>query len=344
MTREDLLRADLERALERGEEHLRALAGERVFLTGATGFVGAWLLRLLCHADERLGLGARYVVLTRRPAAFIASSVGPWVHPAVELVEGDVREFVFPPGAFSFVVHAAASSDDAWNRRHPEELVDTIVSGMARVVDFAEGCDAVRLLCVSSGAVYGLQPQGLPGMAEDFAGAPGLTGTADAAYAESKRTAEVLAFLAAARGVEPVVARLFACYGPLLPLDSHFALGNFVRDALLGGPIIVRGDGRATRSYLYGSDLARGLVACLVAGSGGQAYNVGASNEVTMRELATVVAAAVDPPAPVRVLGERLASNRYVPNVERARAELGFVADTPLPKGIASMVRWARAR
>ena len=86
------------------------------------------------------------------------------------------------------------------------------------------------------------------------------------AYAEAKRLAETMFAAATESGdVEAVVARLFAFIGPRIPLDAHFAAGNFLRDALAGRPVEVHGDGQPRRSYLYAGDLPEWCWALLAA-------------------------------------------------------------------------------
>jgi nucleoside-diphosphate-sugar epimerase len=336
------LTTDLDAAVERGEHFLRPLAGERVFVTGGTGFVGAWLLELLSWANRRLDLDLRVTVLTRSPGAF--ARFMPHIHhdSHVECVLGDVRDFAFPNGTYAAIVHGAASSDNTWNLGHPGEAVDTIVSGTRRTLEFARQCGAHRFLLLSSGAVYGRQPADVAKLDEEHAGAPALVGTAEAAYGEAKRVAEVLAFLAVGGGLEVVAARIFSCYGPFLPLSAHFAIGNFIRDALLGRPVTVRGDGSPVRAYLYGADLAVGLLACLTGGEPGRAYNIGGEEAVSLGALAHLIAALVEPPVTVRILGEPGPSDRFVPDASRARRVLGFWPAVSLEQGLRATIAWAR--
>lgn len=135
----------------------------------------------------------------------------------------------------------------------------------------------------SSGAIYGPQPQDLPRVPESYDPAPSSMPTENT-YAMGKRQAEAL-LLDAGRlgGPAAKLARLFAFAGPGLPLDTYFAIGNFIRDAIAGGPIVVRGDGTAVRSYMYAGDLISALLAVLVRGETAAPYNVGSKSSIIMR-------------------------------------------------------------
>jgi dTDP-glucose 4,6-dehydratase len=225
-------------------------------------------------------------------------------------------------------------------------MFDTIVDGTRRTLDFARAAGARNYLLVSSGAVYGPQPPELSHIPEDFTGGPPL-GAAGSGYGEGKRAAEVLAAIEAERsGLSVRVARCFAFVGPHLPLDIHFAIGNFIRDAMAGGPIRIRGDGTAVRSYLYMADLAVWLWT-LALGSATGAYNVGSEAAVSILDTARAVAAECAPSAEILVmvqpqLGAR--PHRYVPSTERSRSELGLFQHTAMSEAIARTARWHALR
>jgi UDP-glucuronate decarboxylase len=163
-------------------------------------------------------------------------------------------------------------------------------------------------------------------------------------YSESKRMAELLcAIFARQFGLEIPVARVFALVGPRLPLDAHFAAGNFIRDGLAGGPIRVAGDGVAVRSYLYAADLIVWLLAIVARGQSSRAYNVGSDDGVSIKVLAETVASVFPQRPAVEIGGRADASNPvnyYVPDVARARAELGLDVVTPLAESIGRTVSW----
>jgi dTDP-glucose 4,6-dehydratase len=221
------------------------------------------------------------------------------------------------------------------------------VDGARRVLDCARAAGAEKVLFLSSGAVYGRQPPELSHVPEDFAGAPDPT-LPWSAYGEGKRVAELFCALEAGRGGPAVkLARGFTFVGPYLPLGAQFAAGNFLRDALAGGPIRVAGDGTPYRSYLYAADLAAWLWTILVRGAAGRPYNVGSPAAITIAELAATVATCFDPAPAVetsRAAVPGRPAERYVPAVGRAADELGLEPTVPLAEALRRTARWFAAR
>ncbi len=334
---------DLTLILEQTRDLWAELRGQQIFITGGTGFFGCWLLESFARANQSLGLGARAVVLTRNPGVFAAKVPHLTCRSDIELVSGDVRDFVFPAGIYSHVIHAGTATNEAVE---PQEMFDTIVDGSRRVLQFAAERGTRKLLFVSSGAVYGRQPSDLTHIPEDFGGGPDPLDVASA-YGEGKRAAEQLSMLATQRTHCAVkVARCFAFVGPHLPLDGQFAIGNFIRDVLAGQPIQVRGDGTPYRSYLYAADLVAWLWTILVRGTPARAYNVGSNQAVSIAQLAELVQTALNCAQPVRVNQSPVPgqpSSRYVPDVNRAATELGLQGAIPLNEAICRTANWWRA-
>jgi dTDP-glucose 4,6-dehydratase len=315
-----------------------------VFLTGGTGFFGCWLLETFLWANDHLRLDASVVVLTRDARAFGTKARHLASHPSLTLHDGDVRAFAFVGGAFTHVIHAATDSSAPPGGRDRLVMLDTIVSGTRRALDFARRSGARRFLLASSGAVYGRQPPDLTHVPESYSGGPD---PADArqVYGEGKRAAEMLCAVYADAQLEPTIARCFAFVGPYLPLDVHFAVGNFIRDALHGGPIRVSGDGTPYRSYLYAADLAIWLWTILLRGQSMRPYNVGSETAITIGDLAHAIAGRFTADADVVVAataGGGGPVERYVPNTARARNELGLVPTVDLDEALTRTVDWHR--
>lgn len=336
------LARDLDNILVRTEPLWQELRGQRVLITGATGFFGCWLLESFAWANDRLQLNARAVGVSRYPGVLNQKAPHLAQNPAISLHAADVRNDDFPLGKFSHVIHAATEASAKLNREAPLEMFDTIVEGTRRTLQFSVASSASRFLLVSSGAVYGTQPSQLTHISESFAGGPDPLDPSNA-YAEGKRSAEFLCSVTASPRLAATVARCFAFVGPGMKLDAHFAIGNFISDRLHQRPIRVQGDGTAVRSYLYVSDLMVWLWTILFKGGSSRAYNVGSEEAVDIASLAREVSVALPPEVSISIGSHRTPGSpvhRYVPSTARAREELGLTAEVPLREAICRTHRW----
>lgn len=342
---ENTLWADLDDILEHTEDFWRGVDGERFFITGGTGFFGCWLLESFLWARDRLNLRVEAVVLTRSAESFERKVPHLAQHSGITLHEGDVRTFTPPAGTFSHIVHAATEASVALNLEQPTLMLDTIVEGTRRVLNFASQCGARRLLHTSSGAAYGRQPHDLTHISEDYPGAPDTSSPA-AAYGEGKRVAELLCTLySRAQGFDTISARCYAFVGPYLPISGAFAIGNFIRDGLAGQPIVIGGDGTPYRSYLYASDLTIWLWTLLYRGQSCRLYNVGSDNDLQIKDVARAVQQVFEKPLPIQIKKEPVAgqpAERYVPSINRARSELGLTVRIELDEAIRRTITWHR--
>jgi nucleoside-diphosphate-sugar epimerase len=329
---------DLEHVLAHTRELWAGARGGNFFITGGTGFFGLWLLESFTRANDVLGLDMRAVVLTRDPAAFARKAPHLAKRADLTFVPGDMRSFAFPAGKFSHVIHAAGDTSIPAAGADPEPIREAIIEGTRRVLDFVASAGAKKFLLTSSGAAYGPQPSDLTHIPEEHGLRPVTP------YGVGKQVSEQLCLgLAREAGFECKVARCFAFVGPHLPLDAHFAIGNFIRDARRGGPIRVVGDGTPTRSYLYAADLAVWLWTLLFAAPAGRVYNVGSDDDRSIAAHARLVGEVAGLKTPVQIARAadpaRLVS-RYVPSVRRARQELGLQVRVPEAEGIRRTLAW----
>ncbi len=342
MTHQPVFMQDLAGIFCRLERDWPKLAGARLFITGGTGFIGRWMLEALRDANQRLGLGIEAVILTRDPELFASKAPELATYPAFRFVPGDLLGLEPDGATYSHVIHAATDASAALNEQDPQRMFDTVVAGTRRALDFARACGAGRVLSMSSGAVYGVQPWDFTHVDEDYCGGPNLF-THRSAYAEGKRAAEMLCTIYGAQfGMDIVQSRIFALLGPLLTLDIHFAAGNFIRDAMQGRSITVQGDGRAVRSYLYAADLTVWLWAMLLRAPAGATYNVGSEEAISIGELAGKIAALLGG-GRHEILGKPDRGwnpGRYVPSTARIRAELGVEPVVGLDEAIRRTAAW----
>ena len=340
-----LAKRDLDLICDATESHWEGFRNQHLFMTGGTGFFGRWLLESFVEANRRFALHARATVLTRDPQRFRAECSHLGDHPAITLLQGDVRSFSSPDGEFAFVIHAATDVSTARGHGHAERssLTAAIFDGTRRTLDFAESRGTRRFLMVSSGAVYGLQPEALSHIPETYGGGPDPC-LPQSAYGEGKRASEALCAAYSSPGkLDCVIARPFAFVGPHLALDQGFAVGDFLRSALARQPLIIRGDPGTMRSYLYAAELAVWLWTILTRAAPLRPYNVGSDQAISIGDLATEVVSAVCPGLAIEITSPAQTSgprSQYVPSIRRSAEELGLRQTIFLRDAIRRTATW----
>ena len=335
------MRHDLENITVRMGGLWEQLRDESIFITGGTGFFGRWILEGLLHADQKYGLNLQITVLTRNAEDFRERAPHLAQNPALNFHQGDVVNFDFPSKNFSYFIHGATTSaHETFQGEDPLRKFDTLAHGSRHVLDFAVRCEVKRFLFISSGVAYGSPPGEIKSIPEDYSGAPDTTDV-DSALGQAKRTAEFMCTCYAKKyRWDFSIARCFSFVGPFLPLDIHYAIGNFIGQALYENEIIVKGDGSPVRSYLYMGDLVAWLLTILLNGRNGEVYNVGSDQAISILELAYLVRDVLSPQKMVKVLGQssltvgNMIRNFYVPQIDKARQELMLDVWTALPEAI----------
>lgn len=319
----------------------------RIFITGGTGFIGYWLLESFAYANKQLNLQAHITVLSRNPELFLSKYPHFKLNNNIHWLTGDIQEFDFPKDQFTHIIHGATCSDTLTNIADSLEIFDTLVIGARRVLELARVSKASKLLLLSSGAVYGTQPPSLSNTPESFLGGANTCNSL-LSYAHGKRSAEFLSVLYAKQyEIDIKIARCFTFVGPLLPLNTNYAIGNFIRDALQGGPIIIEGDGLNYRSYQYVIDLVVWLWHILARGKSAYPYNVGSDEAISIYLLAKTVVQCFSNALEIVIKNPKKNKNnelpsRYVPSVTRATQELQLKNHYNLTQGILSTVEWVQ--
>jgi nucleoside-diphosphate-sugar epimerase len=334
------MQEDLEYILEHTSSIWDELKGARIFITGGTGFIGTWLLETLAFANRQYDLQLSVTVLTRDSTAFAKKAPDLVQNPIFIFLTGDVQDFVFPKEKFTHIIHAATEASAKLNNENPQLMLNTIIAGTRHTLEFAAAAHCRKFLLLSSGAVYGKQPADIMQVTEEYLGSV----ISHSVYGRGKQAAERLCLEYAARySIEIKIARCFTFVGPHLPLDKHFAIGNFIRDGLLGKDIQVNSDGTSYRSYQYVADLVIWLLQIWIRGESGLPYNVGSDEAISIAELAHTVANSFVPARQVHIAEltrEGNLAERYIPSTQRAKRLLNLTNYVSLPNAIQKTIAW----
>ncbi len=333
---------DLQLILEKTPANVwDALRQQRIFITGGTGFVGCWLLEALIWANQQLNLNLSITILSRNPAAFVLKAPHLANNTIVHMLQGDVNDLKKINNLFDIVIHAA--TDVVKTDTDSLIVFNDIVNGTKETLALAQRSKAQRYLLTSSGAVYGRQPDSLSYISENYLGAPN-TLDVKSAYGQGKRVSEWLVNCHAQQyGLGVKIARCFALLGPYLPMDAHFAAGNFISDGLNHKTISVNGDGTACRSYLYAADMTIWLLTILINGESGQYYNVGSDHSISIKNLAENISNIIYSENKVSIAEQPIQNRpiqKYVPDVTKAKTELNLLIYTNLQTAISKTVDW----
>jgi len=333
-----LIREDLE-AIAEHMWLLEPLRGQHLLLTGGTGFFGKWLLAL-CDLLNEHGWALRVTVVSRDPATFLrqepiyrSRAWLRWIASPLETLPLQMLEV-------DYLLHAATDTSAA-GQADGIALLDGIYQGTRRVLELSARGGVKRVLLTGSGAQYGAS-DAARGYHREVCATACSSSDVRHVYGEAKRVQEMLGALYAQRyGFEVLFTRCFAFVGAGLPLDGHFAIGNFIRDALAGACIRLNSAGTALRSYLYGADLAVWLLGILASGRAGGIYNVGSDQALSILELARRVIDLLAPDLEVHARGTSGQELRqvYVPDLANAR-ELGLDIWTALDRAILRTAAW----
>lgn len=260
------------------------LSNKSVLITGASGFVGRSILRLLADLDRKSPLNLYVSAQYRKMVPCLESEI------INQHIIADIGMPLNCERSPDIVFHCATPASALLNVGEPQKMLTTNMQAMDWILSDPKVLTKSPIVVfTSSGAVYGSQHADLERIPEGWSGAPDPLAPG-IAYAEGKRIAEFLLSESGRRGdVQPVIARLFAFSGVGLPLDRHFAIGNFVRNALCDEQIVVRGDGKTIRSYLDSEDMAVWLLKAAITRAADFPLHIGSAQPISISTLAELV-------------------------------------------------------
>ena len=309
--------------------------GCRVLVTGGAGFIGS-------HAVDRLvAAGCRVVVLDDFSTGR-RDNLARWADDRrVEIVEADVAEDLTGPLAdaagFDAIIHLAARAVAARSLEDPLGDLRVNYAGTARVLEYARRVGASKVVFASSSAVYGNSVD-VP-ISEEAATRP------LSPYGVHKLASErLLDCYAANWGLSWTVLRLFNVYGPRQQPDSPYSgvISIFARQAFVGEPLTINGDGHQTRDFVFVGDVVKALVsACLEAVAEGRIINLGTGVETSIDSLARLILELSGGNGERRHEPSRAGDiRRSAAQIERASEFLGYQPAVALRDGLLKTLDW----
>lgn len=311
-----------------------------LFLTGATGFIGTWLLESLDYVSKAYGISVEVTALSRNPSAFLKRMPHLAESSWIQWIEGDLNDVVLPTRQIDYIIHAASETQ----QRNNDSVAMNTISGMyhsiEKVIQVAKNCGTKSILFTSSGAVYGHRTEENRSMSEEQSCLHTSTDL-KSSYGIGKLLSEhMLTAFGNDYGCNIAIARCFAFVGPHLPLKQNFAIGNFVCDALAKRPITIQSDGKAVRSYLYAADLTIWLWTMLFKCQGVNVVNVGSPDSITICELAKLISQMYEISFIIASNAPSSVSSFYYPCTDLARDQFGLRPSTELREGIQKTFQW----
>jgi nucleoside-diphosphate-sugar epimerase len=265
--------------------------GKTFLISGANGFVPAYMLETLLHLNDTEKAGIQVVALVRNYER-AKRRLGHLLNRSDLMVTvQDVREPYRGPKEVHFVVHAASQASAKFYATDPVGTFDANVTGTQRMLELARDSRSEGFLFFSSGEVYGRIDDPKRGVREGDYG-PLDTLNVRSCYAEGKRAGETLcACWHAQYGVPTKIVRLSHTYGPGMDLDDGRVFADFVADLVARRNITLKSDGRASRPFCYLTDATAAFFTVLLLGKNGEAYNVGTELETSISDLAEMLCA-----------------------------------------------------
>jgi dTDP-glucose 4,6-dehydratase len=309
-----------------------AIRKPRALVTGGAGFIGS-------HLCERLLSEGYKVVCMDNLSTGSFENVAPLLarEANFEYIDHDVTVHIDFPGELDEVYHFASPASPADFGRIPIEILKTGALGTHNSLGLARARGA-RYMLASTSEVYGdplVHPQ-----PEDYRGNVSSTGPRSV-YDEAKRYAEALTMAYHRHHrIDTRIVRIFNTYGPKMTEDDGRMVPTFIRQALLGEPLSIYGEGTQTRSVQYIDDLIEGLIR-LMKSEESRPVNIGNPVEYSVREVAEMIIELSGSQSEIsyQPLPEDDPKQRC-PDITRAREVLGWEPQTPAREGLSRTLTW----
>ena len=259
---------------------------KKIFLTGASGFYGSYILKTLIEANKKMNLSLKICISLRSPDVFVNKFKNLIDLDELSYIEWDInKNLTSELKGINVIIHAASNASPKFYKIDPLGTILPNVIGTKNLLDVAKKNNS-KFILISSGSVYGKIIENKEIKEDDFYGLD--PNDFSSSYSESKRLAETLTTAYSNQfGVKTKVARLFHTYGPGLKEDDGRVFSDFINDIASKNKIIIKSNGETKRSFCYISDSIRGLFKIITEDKSNRIYNLGNPNELySVRSLA----------------------------------------------------------
>lgn len=328
-----------------------ALEGKRICITGAGSMLTSYLAYTIALLNEEFAQPCTLLAVTRRPAQQYFRLAPLMGLPNVVFVTDDCAapSHVWD-NEFDYLVYAASPASSRAYMQFPLETARVNTSGLDHYLDLAQTFQSQGVVFISSGQIYGAPPQENVPTPEDY-NSPADPYAPRACYDEAKRFGEVLCSLYhRSKGLPVTSVRPIQVYGPGLSPDDERAFAEFLYATFRGEAITLRSTGSDLRAYCYLTDATVGLLAALLHGERGIAYNIGSSQNLTsIVDLAEMIAAFRTPAIPVQYATTEDPFRQgsppiSCPDVSRISKLVGHAPRMSLEEGFSRCYRWLGER
>ncbi|MGO4785732.1 NAD-dependent epimerase/dehydratase family protein [Cryobacterium sp. W22_MBD10_FK3] len=311
------------------------LSGARVLVTGGAGTIGSAIV------DQLLDAGAAHIdVLDNLVRGRRDNLAGALASGRVTLVEGDLRDrdLVHDIVAGKDLVFHEAALRITQCAEDPRLALEVLVDGSFNVFEAAADRGVDKLITASSASVYGLAEQ-FPTSERHH------HHNNDTFYGAAKSFNEgMLRSFRAMRGLDFVVLRYFNVYGPRMDVHGLYTevLVRWMERIADGKPPLIFGDGNQTMDFVFTADIARANLLAAASDSRDGVYNIASGTETSLLGLAQALLEAMGSDLSVAHGPDRAVNGvaRRLADVQAARVDLGFTADTALTDGLRELVAW----
>jgi len=259
-----------------------------VLISGANGFVPAYLVETLLHLNEVRGTNVSVVALVRNLEKAQTKFSHHAENPHLRFLVQDVADpiDVAALGNIDFIIHAASQASPKFYGTDPVGTMMPNISGTRNLLEVARQSSCQAFLFFSSGEVYGeTDAEHIP-TSEEYAGTVDVRAVRSC-YSESKRMGESMCVgWHHQYGVPTKIIRLFHTYGPGMDLTDGRVYADFVSDIVHNRDIVMKSNGKNTRAFCYLADAVSGAFAVLLKGNPGEAYNLGYDTDMSIADLA----------------------------------------------------------